>query len=56
MGIHAYILEHGRCASQLLSLHDLSSKPRAIGIPLESYSSDFTLHIVPFRVLGVGYK
>ena len=55
MGLHANLLEPCRCTAQLLSLLNLPSQPSTFGLPLEPYCLESPLHILPVRLLGLGY-
>ena len=56
MGLYVNLLEPGRCAAQLLPLFNLPSQSPTFGLPLESYCSESPLHLLPVRVLGLGYR
>lgn len=54
MGLHAHLLELGRCPPLLLPLHHLPGQPRPRGLPLEPFRPDRLLRRVPLLVLGLG--
>ena len=55
MGVHADLLEPCWCTAQLLPLLDLPRQSSTFGLPLESHGSQSPLHLLPVRLLGLGY-
>lgn len=56
MGLHAHLLESGRCAPELLPLHNLLGQPRSCHLPLEQIRAGIPVHCVPVRLLDLGYS